>query len=218
MSKTIELCTNTEWLTIYGPLAELGIQSPWQLEASMLWHDQASKALESLGYVIAHPRGFRSTCHGWNGANTFKRKGMGAGTLDKLSDEEWAAVEDACFDAGVSVVAEFYDWSNKITEITIYVNKRDDSHEGLAYNYCFHAVDQPDIRGVLSGKTESVRDLIAAIEEAINKAGLGITVNDFSIVWPNAAAHWIETYISRRARLKAADSDKIVDADVHRVS
>ena len=96
---------------------------------------------------------------------------------------------------------------NKITEIYIYNNAQDPANEECAYSYCFHSRGQPAGSGPIGGKEEGLRDLIAAIEEAIEKAGLYLTADDFAITWPgwpeDGAAHWVESHINFKETRRA---------------
>jgi len=105
-TKTIELCSNTEWL---GYASLVDDYSPEREAMARDWFDAAARAIEALGFRVVPAPGQRGTFHGWNGANLFKRKGSGAGSFDDISDAEWSAVEGACLKAADRTVAESVD-------------------------------------------------------------------------------------------------------------
>jgi hypothetical protein len=99
-TRTIEVCDNAEWLANFGPLADLGHGSRYESDAADEWHAEVCRRLEiEIGGVdTVTPRGERTLLHGWNGANTFERKGCGLGTFDQFDAAEWdraVAISDA---------------------------------------------------------------------------------------------------------------------------
>jgi len=107
MSRIIEVCFSNEWLTLYGPLSDLGTESDHQDEAGNEWFTKVIRRLEAeLDVETISAQGQRMFCHGWNGANTFSRKGDGFGTFDDFTDEEWNQVEAIATDVADEIVAE----------------------------------------------------------------------------------------------------------------
>ena len=90
--REIEVCNNDEWLVLYGPLAD--VNTDYVPEACNIWHHAVWLRLLSLGYRPRLPREGHTSCHGWNGANTFKRDGHGLGTFDAFNDREWNEITD----------------------------------------------------------------------------------------------------------------------------
>jgi hypothetical protein len=98
--RTIELCSNTEWLFVFGPLEEPEDSHLTQDEIAGEWWGQVCGEIEDnfTNVRCIHPRSGRILCHGWNGANTFARCGSGLGTFDDFSDGEWNELEDIATD------------------------------------------------------------------------------------------------------------------------
>ena len=76
MNKSIELCSNNEWLAGNGPLVDLGIGSNWQDEAGDEWFSEVAKKIrdEFPDITVEAASGQRILYHGWNGMNLFERK------------------------------------------------------------------------------------------------------------------------------------------------
>ena len=85
----IEVCGNIEWWRTFGPFDGM---SDDETEAGI---SAVVEAMEDAAPVADLASGQRSTCHGWNGANTFARKFGGIGTFSKMTDAEWDAITDA---------------------------------------------------------------------------------------------------------------------------
>lgn len=83
----IEICTNLEWWRIFGPLGDTENDDVRGV-VDRLW-----RALETADHTVHAARGQRSRCGGWNRACTFRRQSGGIGTFDRVTDEEWAAVQ-----------------------------------------------------------------------------------------------------------------------------
>lgn len=103
--RKIEVCSNNEWLGLGG--------ERYQDEAGSDWCNAVIRKLEEeFGYGVAiRAQGQRTLYHGWNGANTFERKGSGLGTFDTFTDAEWdraCAIADQC-----SAEVEAY-WQERI--------------------------------------------------------------------------------------------------------
>lgn len=106
--RKVEICTDSEWLVVYGPLSELGHESTHQDEAATEWFSAVSRRLErELGVDTVRAQGQRTLCHGWNGANTFARKGSGLGTFDGFCDEVWDMAEEIACEEAARIVAEW---------------------------------------------------------------------------------------------------------------
>ena len=101
MTRKIEICSNTEWLFVFGPLEEPEDGHLSQDEIAGDWWSKVAAAIEDhLDDVrCINPRGQRILCHGWNGANTFTRCNSGLGTFDTFTDAEWSILEDIATDA-----------------------------------------------------------------------------------------------------------------------
>lgn len=102
--KKIEVCGNYEWIG-QMVLDCTKIADTWRDEAAAEWYNAVCRAIDDMGYESVSARGQRSSYHGWNGANTFARKGCGLGTFDELTDAEWSALEDAASRAADEVNA-----------------------------------------------------------------------------------------------------------------
>lgn len=92
--KTIEFCTNVEWLSD-GYRAD-GMDGDEVADARL---DAALAALakdpRAVYLETERANGQRTMFHGWNGANTFRYKFGIFGTFSELDDEEKAALCDA---------------------------------------------------------------------------------------------------------------------------
>ena len=88
----LEICTSLEWWRVNSPLDFDGIADSDGDDAAQDFRDQFIVALEDAGHEVEHSKGERCLLHGWNGANTFERKGCGVGTFDEVSNAEWDAI------------------------------------------------------------------------------------------------------------------------------
>jgi hypothetical protein len=107
--RKIEICSNTEWLFVFGPLEETDPDSyETQQEQSIQWSCEVERRIEKqlTGVECVCSRGQRAMCHGWNGANTFTRKGRGLGTFDEFTDKEWLALEEISTDVADEIEEE----------------------------------------------------------------------------------------------------------------
>jgi len=103
--RTIEVCSNNEWLEVYGPLCDLDVDG--DRSAGDDWFNRVCRRLEDeLDVETEAARGQRSMCHGWNGANTFARKGSGLGTFYDFTDEEWDRAEEIACEVANEVIAD----------------------------------------------------------------------------------------------------------------
>ncbi len=108
MSRTIEVCSCTEWICD-RLLSDLGLDSCWKEEAATEWHGAVCDRLErELHDVVAtRPDGERILFHGWNGENKFHHKGCGLGTFDDFTDEEWDKAEEIAREVADVVLARY---------------------------------------------------------------------------------------------------------------
>ena len=107
MSRTIELTESREWLTEFGPLANLDDHPLSDDLVGEWWRRAAAQIEERLpGVEVVTPPPHRSGCHAWHGATVFRRQGYGAATMDDLTDGEWDHVVHACQDAAEQVATE----------------------------------------------------------------------------------------------------------------
>lgn len=103
--RTIEVCSNNEWLVVYGPLSDLGIE--YSGNAQNEWFGEVCRRLDDeFGYGTASfAQGQRGLCHGWNGANTFARKGGGLGTFDSFTEAEWDRAQEIAGEVASKIIA-----------------------------------------------------------------------------------------------------------------
>ena len=105
-TRTIEVCSNNEWLVVYGPLSDLGLE--YSGNAQNKWFGEVCRRLDDLfGYGTAiYAQGQRGLCHGWSGANMFAKKGSGIGTFAEFSVEEWDKAEQIACDVAREIIEE----------------------------------------------------------------------------------------------------------------
>ncbi len=104
--REIEVCNSNEWLTVYGPLSDIdGSDVVAKTEACDIWHNAVWTRLEALGYRPRLPRDGHTSCHGWHGANTFRRGGHGLGTFDTFNDREWNEITGIAIEEAVKLTA-----------------------------------------------------------------------------------------------------------------
>ena len=89
---TLEICTNHEWWLMFSTCGDA--TDP---DAVGELIRQLTKALERAGHSVLNAKGQRQTCHGWNGANVFRRKCNGIGTFDEVTNDEWGDVLDVLY-------------------------------------------------------------------------------------------------------------------------
>ncbi len=94
--KTVEFCTNDEWMRVFGPL-DCGIED----DSSDMTNAYQSAAINALrddprasAFEVVAAQGQRILCHGWNGAQFTYQLG-GFGTYADLTDDEKAALDEA---------------------------------------------------------------------------------------------------------------------------
>ncbi len=116
MARTIEVWNNIEWIC-EGLLHDLDVDSRWKEEAVDEWHSEVCDRLErELDDVIAE-RSFgdralfneslaRPTLTSY-GENRFHRKGMGLGTFDDFTNDEWAWAEEIAREVAVVMLARY---------------------------------------------------------------------------------------------------------------
>jgi len=109
---TIELCANTEWLTVFGPLSDLPGDNPDRHEAASVWWYTVQARIEAMSddddmIEVVMPPAHRRSCHAWHGCNTFCRHGHGLGSLDAMDEELWEAMTVAAIEEGALVVEEY---------------------------------------------------------------------------------------------------------------
>lgn len=108
----IELCSNLEWWRVFGPFDDARDD-----DATAAAVGCVSDELTRAGINYSSPTDQRTTCHGWNGANTFTHRTSGVGAFGGSLDE-WEKVEIAYFrgvDRGKALIDE--------------LNQRDDEAE-----------------------------------------------------------------------------------------
>jgi len=106
--RVIEICNNEEWLTVFGPLCDLE-NTDCESEACRDWWTKLSNRIESRFSDVETqtPCGQRILCHGWNGANTFRRIFSGMGTFDEFSGDEWDEIENMYLEVSQIVCDEW---------------------------------------------------------------------------------------------------------------
>ena len=87
----LEICTSTEWWRLLLNLDD--VDEAWHDEAADEFAGMYRVALEAAGHEVENAKRGRGLCQVWAGAK-FRRKGLGVGTFDEVSDAEWAPIED----------------------------------------------------------------------------------------------------------------------------
>ena len=87
---TLEICSNTEWLTVFGPVESTDFSN----EACQFFLSKLHGSLIDLGYETKSPRGQRILCHGWNSAQ-FNHSLGAVGTFDPLTNEQQNEIIEA---------------------------------------------------------------------------------------------------------------------------
>jgi len=110
----LELCTNNEAIRDWCGLDWEGIEEGDYAanEASEQFTAAAWEALEAAGYEVERAKGQRSTCHGWNGANTFRWKRGPLGSFEvptEQQQEEIATIVENCNAAARGTWMEDYE-------------------------------------------------------------------------------------------------------------
>ena len=93
--KTIEINSSNEWLEVFSGLDFEGVDESDTDEAAKCFTNHLHELLAEVGFATAPAKGQRITCHGWNGANTFRTKIGPCGTFDELTDAEMNLIYDA---------------------------------------------------------------------------------------------------------------------------
>ena len=105
---TLEINTNNEWLIQLSPVDFEPVEESDRDDAAKDFTNGLWNHLESAGFDVIGAKGQRSTCHGWNGANTFPYMDGPVGSFDQLTDDEAADVV-RCIDEAEKQMLE--DWT-----------------------------------------------------------------------------------------------------------
>ena len=87
-NKKLEIATNTEWLSDCSFVDFEDVEDCYEDEAADCYINHVHDLLEDAGFETVCAKGQRKTCHGWNGANTFKTKIGPVGTFEDLTKDE----------------------------------------------------------------------------------------------------------------------------------
>jgi hypothetical protein len=103
----LELCTHNEALREWCGLNWEGIEESDYAarEAAEQFSEAVWNALESAGYEVRNAKGQRNTCHGWNGANTFRWRTGPVGSFEQptiVEEREIRDIIDRCNAAAVA--------------------------------------------------------------------------------------------------------------------
>jgi hypothetical protein len=110
----LELCTNNEaiqgwcgldWSDFDGN--DYAVQMAAEDFTAALW-----ESLEAAGYEVERAKGQRATCHGWNGANTFRWKSGPLGSFEiptEAQKTEIATIVENCHAAAIGTWQEDYE-------------------------------------------------------------------------------------------------------------
>jgi len=93
--KTVELCTDREWLEVFSAIDFEGIE--FIDDAASEFINTLDDKLIDAGFEVVFARGQRRTCHGWNGANTFEKLLGPVGSFDDLTNDECEMIQE-CID------------------------------------------------------------------------------------------------------------------------
>ena len=91
-TKTLEINQSNEWLQVFSAIDFALVAEEDRDNAADSFTEHLVIGLESAGFDTKMAQGQRSTCHGWNGANTFRRKLGPVGSFSALSDIEVEAI------------------------------------------------------------------------------------------------------------------------------
>ena len=86
--KTIEVCSNNEWLHTFSAVDWSGIDACDMDDAADCFTESLHRHLEEAGFEPVSAKGQRSTCHGWNGVNTFRHKLGPCGSFQDMTGDE----------------------------------------------------------------------------------------------------------------------------------
>ena len=92
---TNEVNSNNEWLNVFSGVDFEGVEDCYTDDAAETFTSKLHDELMERGFETDTAKGQRSTCHGWNGANTFHRLIGPCGTFNELTEAEEKAVYDA---------------------------------------------------------------------------------------------------------------------------
>ena len=107
MTREIEVCSNKEYVA--NNILDMDLESVHRYDAANEWFGAVCRKIDELfgESVTVAAKGQRSMYHGWNGANTFARKGSGLGTFDNFTAEEWEACEAIVDRESARLLAEY---------------------------------------------------------------------------------------------------------------
>jgi len=105
----LELCTNNEAIRGWCGLdwSDYAAQMAAEDFTAALWD-----VLEAAGYDVDRAKGQRATCHGWNGANTFRWKSGPVGSFEvptEAQKTEIAMIVENCHAAASGTWREDYE-------------------------------------------------------------------------------------------------------------
>ena len=103
----LEVSTNVEWIRLYSCADFDDVDEMDEDAAAATFSDALFVALEDAGFETGHTPAPRITCHGWNGANTFRHKRGPVGTFDELTADQVDAIDSAYFDAADVMAAKW---------------------------------------------------------------------------------------------------------------
>ena len=101
--KTIEVCTNNEYIGEYLLGADSVDLDNYRDAAGNHWHALVCNKLEDAGFQVVNARGQRMLFHGWHGTNTWSHHGRGWGTFDTLTDEQVELIDQVVDEAAVEM-------------------------------------------------------------------------------------------------------------------
>ena len=87
MMKKLEIATNTEWIRVFSSVDFEDVEDCYEDQAADCYINHVHNLLMDE-FETVHAKGQRKTCHGWNGANTFKTKIGPVGTFEDLTKDE----------------------------------------------------------------------------------------------------------------------------------
>ena len=92
----LELCTNNEAIRGWCGLDWDGIETDDYAanQAADEFVNGLWRSLEDAGYEVEGAKGQRSTCHGWNGANTFRWARGPVGSFEVPTETQAAEIAD----------------------------------------------------------------------------------------------------------------------------
>lgn len=93
--KTVEVNSSNEWLKTFSGVDFEGVEDCYTDEAADVFTSKLHNELMYRGFETETAKGQRMTCHGWNGANTFRSLIGPCGTFDELTEAEEKAIYDA---------------------------------------------------------------------------------------------------------------------------